>query len=241
MSTPAQASAGPPATPAPATAEVPPPNAVKNAPTVLPDRFRPIVPSVVSQGMDSPDYGAHQSVPEAEDPAAMVKSLEEQLKGKDNDIKQKEKDLEGGSKALAHAVKSHYGTLSSRLKSATDASFLTGANAPWTWSSKNEHDWKVPQGNLFDAKKNPTLHGIYGMIRPMLMAPLLNRYAYGGLQPDLEEKSFMPIVMNQLSNGGPGKYNPGRDVTLKALGEKARQFGQMLVGQGSPKDLFNAP
>jgi hypothetical protein len=208
---------------------------------VLPDRFRPIVPSVVNQGADSPDYAGHTSVPEAEDPAAQVKTLEEQMKGMGDTIKQREKDLEGGSKALAAAVKSHYGTLSSRLKSATDASFLTGANAPWTWASKNEHDWKIPQGNLFDANKNPTLHGIYGMIRPMLMAPLLNRYAYGGMQQDLEDKMHMPIVMNQLSHGGPGKYNPGRDITLKALGDKARQFGQILAGQGSPKDLFNAP
>lgn len=223
-------SAQPPASAEAPQAPAPPPNPIKGAPTVTPQHMRPVTPFMRPTDIAHPDYGAHESV-QPVDPAVQIKDMEGQMKERDTALKDQGKMLAGVEKRL-------YGNLMTRVKKATDARFLAGNNTPSSWGAPNQQVVPtVPQGNLFDAQSNPMLHGLYAQARPYLMGALTRRYQYSGLQPDMEEKAWHPLVQRQLQ-AGPYRYDPRRDATWDALKGKAQDFGRMLIGQGSPDDLF---
>lgn len=150
----------------------------------------------------------------------------------DADVKIKEMQ----EKAKSDVYKAQVNHLSSALKLATSPVFVqdgrVAGEAPGLRSPL------PPQGNLFDAKKHPVLAGIYNFARSSLLAPLLNRTVYGGIQGNLMDRAWHPLVQNQLE-AGPDRYQPGmwdminRSGLTGLVGSATKYLGGLAGGGGA--------
>ena len=221
----------------------PPPNPVKNAPTVTPSiqRFG-ATPSYRPTEVEHPQYGAHQSVPQKfdpnADPADQFKTQQEHFKQEQEQHKQESDGLKSQyqdeQKAHDQDRKILYESLSSRInrvKIATDSKFHSYGSQPSSWTRKGLDQLSpAPEPfNFWDKEKNPTAHSFYAGLRPWLMWGVTGQHQYAGIQPDMALRSEHPIIQNQLQ-AGMGRYDPSRDKMMQSLQRLAQPVIQKFTG-----------
>lgn len=219
----------------------PPPNPVKNAPTITPQVQR-FDSSALARPheVEHPQYGAHQSVPQKfdpnGDPEGQFKSQQEHFKQEQENHKEEfagvQDQYQSEQKAHEQDRKTLYRSLSSRIKSATDVRFRNPGNSPASWGSKDMSQLMpgLPTGNLFNQEKNPMLHAIYNGGRGFLMSSLAKRHAFAGLQPDMEIRAgFDPLIQRQIQ-AGMGRYDPSRDKMMQGLQQMAKPWIEKFTG-----------
>lgn len=116
------------------------------------------------------------------------------------------------------------------IKGASDASYGAGTRFSPVVPGEVASNWvPLSAGRApIDAKKHPTLAGLYDFVRPLLMQPLLQRYAHRGVLGNLESRAHRPWVRNYVRNyaNSPLSPQPGsflQGVANNLLGSMTQQ------------------